>query len=305
MALILDAGCSSLQGKRKRNEDSCLVITPSTGQYVAYGALLAVADGVGGLSGGLEASTAAVKSLSDGYYASPETWGLDRALKDCFGAANHAVLEGEPSGRATTLSALVLRNRRWAVAHVGDTRVCLYRDGKLAQLTRDHSRIHADIGPVITRACGLDELLQTDIESGELNEGDIFLITSDGVHEVLDSEALSACLQKKEFTAQEIAENLAQRALMAGSNDNVSACVVRVSKLPSETVADFGENISALPIRPLPAKGDRVDNFLIGERLHAGRMSSLFKALDEESGAIAVLKFPLIPRSGQTNPAHL
>jgi len=179
--LILDAGFSSLQGKRKSNEDSCLVITPSTGQYLEYGALLAVADGVGGLPGGLEASARAIESLRDSYYASPETWGLERTLKDCFDAANQAVLDEEPVGRATTLAALVLRQRRWAVAHVGDTRIWLYRDGDLQQLTRDHARVHAGIGPVITRACGLDELLNTDIASGQLSVGDLFIIASDGV----------------------------------------------------------------------------------------------------------------------------
>lgn len=294
MPLLLDAGFSSLQGKRKNNEDSCLVITPSTGQYLEYGALLAMADGVGGLPGGLEASARAVETLRDSYYASPETWGLERTLKDCFDAANQAVLEEKPAGCATTLAALVLRQRRWAVAHVGDTRVWLYRNGELQQLTRDHARVHADIGPVITRACGLDALLNTDIVAAELSEGDLFLITSDGVHETLTARMLISCLQQG--SAQEIAERLTQRALEGGSNDNISACAVRVLQLPTESMADYGANISALPFRVLPGKGERVDNFLIGERLHAGRMSSLFKALDEESREIVVLKFP--------NPRH-
>ncbi|MEO5574525.1 MAG: bifunctional protein-serine/threonine kinase/phosphatase [Gammaproteobacteria bacterium] len=294
MPLVLDAGFSSLQGKRKSNEDSCLVITPSTGQYLEYGALLAVADGVGGLPGGLEASARAIEALRDSYYASPETWGLERTLKDCFDAANQAVLDEEPAGRATTLAALVLRQRRWAVAHAGDTRIWLYRDSDLQQLTRDHARVYAGIGPVIMRACGLDALLNTDIASGEISEGDLFLITSDGVHEVLDIPMFISWLEQG--SAQEIAELLTQRALEGGSNDNASACVVRVLQLPAENMADYGADIGALPIGPLPVKGDRVDNYLIGERLHAGRMSSLFKVLDEESREIVVLKFP--------NPRH-
>lgn len=296
MPLVLDAGCASHRGRRKRNEDSCLVVTPSTGQYREYGALLAVADGVGGLPGGLEASSCAVKALRDGFYSSPEAWGLERALEGCFATSNQAVLAEQPLGCATTLSALVLRHRRWAVAHVGDTRVGLYRNRELQPLTRDHTRIHANIGPVITRACGLDTLLHSDISGGDLSVGDIFLITSDGVHEVLDSEAITSCLQQAETAAQELAENLTRRALEAGSRDNVSACVACVVKLPAETLADLGENIQALPIKSLPNVGDTVDDFLIGERLHAGRMSSLFKAMDKETGEVVVLKFP--------NPRH-
>lgn len=294
MGLILDAGFSSQQGKRKANEDSCLVITPSTGQYLDYGALFAVADGVGGMAGGKEASECAVKTLRDDYYAAPETLALEHALKDCFDAVNRAVLADPPTGRATTLSALVLRNRRWAVAHVGDTRVWLYRNRHLVQLTTDHSRLLTDIGPVITRACGLDVMLNADVQSGELREGDVFLITSDGVHETLGAQTIAAALEGE--TAQQIAETLVQQALRAGSTDNVSACVARVQQLPPETVSDIGMSISALPIHPLPKTGDTVDGFLIGERLHSGRLSTLYAALDSESGQHVALKFP--------NPRH-
>ncbi|MDO9372359.1 MAG: protein phosphatase 2C domain-containing protein, partial [Gammaproteobacteria bacterium] len=173
MNLILDAGFSSLQGKRRFNEDRCLVITPSTGQHQDYGALLAVADGVGGIPGGAEASECAVTTLRDSYYATPETWNLQRALSDCFTAVNRAVLLGEPTGRATTLSAVVLRSRRWTLAHAGDTRIWLYRNRQLTQLTHDHNRSHVDIGSVVIRACGLDAMLNSDADSGELAQGDV------------------------------------------------------------------------------------------------------------------------------------
>ncbi len=292
MPLILDAGYCSLQGRRKANEDSCLVITPSTGQYLDYGALLAIADGVGGMAGGKEASECAISTLRDDYYASPETLALEHTLKDCFDAVNRAVLAEPPAGRATTLSALVLRNRRWAIAHVGDTRVWLYSNRQLTQLTTDHSRPHAHIGSMITRACGLDVQLHADVQSGELQEGDVFLITSDGVHETLDAQTMTTALADENHSAQQIAEILIQQALKAGSTDNVSACVARVEKLPPETVSDIGLSINALPIRPLPKTGDTVDGFLIGERLHSGRLSTLYAALDSETGQHVALKFP-------------
>ncbi|MEO6697246.1 MAG: protein phosphatase 2C domain-containing protein, partial [Gammaproteobacteria bacterium] len=292
MSLILDAGYSSQQGKRKANEDTCLVITPSTGQYLDYGALLAVADGVGGMAGGKEASECAIKTLRDDYYAAPETLALEHTLKDCFDAVNRAVLAEPPVGRATTLSALVLRNRRWAIGHVGDTRVWLYRNRQLSQLTTDHSRLHVHIGFMITRACGLDVQLHADVQSGELQQGDVFLITSDGVHETLDAQTISAVLAGENHSAQQIAEILIQQALKAGSTDNVSACVARVQHLPAETVSDIGMSISALPLRPLPKTGDTVDGFVIGEKLHSGRLSTLYAALDNETGQRVAVKFP-------------
>lgn len=292
MPLILDAGFSSLQGKRRANEDSCLVITPSTGQHQEYGALLAVADGVGGIPGGAQASQCAVNTLRAAYYATPETWNLQRALSDCFAAVNRAVLQGEPKGRATTLSALVLRSRRWTFAHAGDTRIWLYRNQQLQQLTTDHSRSHIDAGSVVIRACGLDVVLNSDSGSGESAEGDIFLITSDGVHETLTAQALTALLQNSPHSMQEIAESITRQALAAGSNDNVSISIARVVKLPAETVTDIGANVTALPMRPLPRAGDVVDGFVIGERLHHGRMSTLFAAEDSENQQAVALKFP-------------
>ncbi|RJQ48276.1 MAG: bifunctional protein-serine/threonine kinase/phosphatase [Gammaproteobacteria bacterium] len=292
MSLTLDAGCSSQGGKRKANEDSCLVITPSTGQYLDYGALFAVADGVGGMAGGKEAAECAIRTLRDEYYAAPETLTLEHTLRDCFIAANRAVLAEPPAGRATTLSALVLRNRRWAVGHVGDTRVWLYRNRLLTQVTTDHSRPYAHIGSMITRACGLDVQLNADVQSGELQEGDVFLITSDGVHETLDVQTITEVLARENHGAQDIAETLVLQALKAGSMDNVSACVARVEKLPPETASDISLSITALPIRALPKPGDTVDGFVIGERLHSGRLSTLYAAVDSETGQRVALKFP-------------
>lgn len=293
--LVLEAGSASLIGRRPNNEDACLTVTPSTSAHAVYGALLAIADGVGGLPDGAGAATSALNSLRESYYASPETWGLERAIKESFCAANHAVISGGEAGRATTLSALVLRARRWLVGHVGDTRVWRVHAGRVQQLTRDHHLPHADIGALITRACGLDEAINTDIYSGELAEGDVFLLTSDGVHEALNVETLLAVVQAG-TSAQEIAEQLAQRALAAGSPDNASACAVRVLKLPPETESDLIEGLTALPIGAPPAIGETLDGFRIEARLHEGRMSTLYKALDTETQRVVVLKFP--------NPRH-
>jgi len=292
---VLEVGSASLTGRRPNNEDACLTVTPSTGAHTAYGALLAIADGVGGLPDGAGAATSALHSLRESYYASPETWGVEHALKESFYAANQAVIVGGERGRATTLSALVLRARRWLVGHVGDTRIWLVRAGRLQQLTRDHHLPHADIGALITRACGLDETINVDIHDGELTEGDLFLLTSDGVHESLSAETLLAIAQTG-AGVQEIAEQLAQRALAAGSHDNVTAGVVRVKQLPAETESDLIEGLTALPIGALPAVGEVLDGFRIELRLHEGRMSTLYKVHDQESDRVVALKFP--------NPRH-
>jgi hypothetical protein len=211
-------------------------------------------------------------------------------MRQGFAAANQAVRSGGEPGRATTLSALALHERRWALGHAGDTRVWLWRGEKLAALTRDHRLPHADIGSIVTRACGLDETIQPDCVGGELAEGDVFLLTCDGVHEVLGAAALGALLAGG--SAPEAAERIVQAALAAGSHDNVSACVARVRRLPSETERDLGAALRSLPVAALPAVGAELDGFRIEALLHNGRLSSLYKALDCENDTTVALKFP-------------
>ena len=290
--MILDTGSASVHGKHDINEDACLSIYPGSGRHEEHGALLAVADGMSGLPDGREAARCATKTLRDAYYSAPDGWGLEHALKESFQAANHAVRTQGEKGRASTMSALILRQRRWGIGHAGDTRVYLFRDNQLKQLTNDHIVPHMTLGYQVTRACGLDEQINIDVRTGELAEGDIFVITSDGVHKVLTGAILRSSLISQHF-AQEIAQTITQRALEAGSTENISACVVRVDKLPSETKADVMTNIAALPIREKPRAGETIDNFRVEGLIHRGRMARLYKAKDLESGQSVILKFPI------------
>ncbi|MCP6565580.1 protein phosphatase 2C domain-containing protein, partial [Klebsiella pneumoniae] len=77
--------------------------------------------------------------------------------------------------------ALVLRGTRWHLAHVGDSRIYLYRDGSLTQLTEDHTWAHPELSNVLHRAVGLDARLAVDHADGELEIGDTFVLMSDGV----------------------------------------------------------------------------------------------------------------------------
>jgi serine/threonine protein phosphatase PrpC len=302
MPLELDAGHASLQGRRKTNEDQCLVVTPATGRYADYGTLAAIADGVGGSPDGEGAARTAVTTLRESFYNAPETWSVTHALAESFIAANHAVVTGGAAGRASTLSCLVLRKRRWHVGHAGDSRVWLLRGGDLHALTRDHVRPHADIGSIITRGCGLDETIRADADAGDLSVGDRFVLTSDGVHGALDADAIAAILGR-DAPAQEIAETLAQAALDAGSTDNATACVLIVRALPPETETDLRETLTALPVVAPPAPGAEVDGFRIESVLHTGRLSTLLLAHDLKDNTRVVLKFPS-PREAD-NPAFV
>src|SRR4051812_5759903 len=121
MALYLDTASRSAGEK----EEFCIALVPHSEPEAAHGALLAVADGLPGRPSPEAAARDVLKSLVDHYYAAPENWVLKHALQECFAAANRTLTANAESGRAASLSALVLRRRRWAIAHAGHTRIWL------------------------------------------------------------------------------------------------------------------------------------------------------------------------------------
>ena len=197
--LSVDLGHASLTGPRPRNEDYCAAATPEGAELDNKGMIAEVADGVGGHANGREAAEYCVRSLLADYYATPDTWSVPQALDKVIAALNrwlysHSRRARETAGMATTLSAIVLRGRRYVIAHVGDTRIYRLRGGELARLTADHVWEHPELKNVLSRAVGLDEKLSVDYSDGELAENDVFLLASDGVWGTLGDAKLAKLL---------------------------------------------------------------------------------------------------------------
>jgi len=249
MPLILDTGCKSLPGKQAENHDAVTVTHPVPVPY-SKPAVLAIADTVDA-SDELDVAALALSSLSENIYAAPLSWSLKRTMKESFNATNSTLVGSSNNTGATTLSALVLHKHHWVIGHVGDTRIWLLRATRIRQLTHDHTLTTLEMGSVVTSACGLNTEMDLQILHGDLQVGDIFLLTSDGIHDVLNGTSLLAHLIKDD-SAEKMASNIVQGAITAGSTDNVSACVARVDKLPETETTRGSDSISALPVCSLP-----------------------------------------------------
>lgn len=209
-------------------------------------ALFVVADGMGGHVAGEVAAQIVVDSLGAALgdarkNASPSEAALQEALERVSDSVFARSSENpEWSGMGTTAVALWIVDNQAYVAHLGDSRAYLWRDGSLRPLTRDHSLVElllesgdisseqAETHPMrhqITRFCGMKSTPTADVSRHELRASDLFLLASDGVTGELSDLALAQLLQK-DATAQAIVS----AAVEAGGRDNATAVIVRVSQ---------------------------------------------------------------------------
>lgn len=293
--LEIEQGYASLQGPREHNEDFCGLVIPVGPDLVSKGVLAALADGVsadGG--GGRQASEYTVRGLLADYYATPDTWSIPFALDKVLNAINRWLVAQSTARRhtislATTLSALVLRGRRYVIGHVGDSRVYRLRSGGLTRLTQDHVWDHPDLRHVLTRAIGLDPRLVVDYADGEIEAGDVFALMTDGVWSCVSDKRIAQVLDSA-GQASEAAAALCNAALEAGSADNASAIILRVIHVPAGSLGDSVAGASALPLPHALRRGERIDRFEILERLHQSRVTRVYKVKDTSSGHTLVLK---------------
>jgi serine/threonine protein phosphatase PrpC len=291
MAFEIDIGFTSLAGSKDINEDFCAAMLPETG-LEDMGAIAAVADGVSRGDMGKEAAQTTVISLLRDYYGTPQTWDTTVALDRVISAQN-AWLAGinrrrQPATGMTTLTALVLRGQSYTLAHVGDSRAYLLRDGKTLQMTHDHVVSHPDFKHQLLRAVGAEDRLVVDYEQGDLQVGDVFILLTDGVHGELSERRLTELVQ--DVGAQLASEVLVDAALKAGSTDNVTALVVRVLGLLDATLEDESRSAQNLPIPARLKVGESIDGLRVTALVADNGINVLYQMRDPATQALFALK---------------
>ncbi|GAB3498907.1 bifunctional protein-serine/threonine kinase/phosphatase [Curvibacter fontanus] len=264
MSFEMDIGYTSLAGAKPVNEDFAGAMLPEEG-HEDMGVIAAIADGVSAGGMGQEAAQTTVATLVRDYYGTPQTWDTTVALDRIIAAQNTWLAatnrRREPATGLTTLTALVLRGHSYTLAHVGDTRAYLLREGQVTQLTVDHVMPHPDFRHQLMRVVGAEDRLVVDYIQGDLQVGDVFILLSDGVHGSLRLRMLAEMAELA--NAQLISENLVQAAIKAGSNDNATALVVRVLGLLDATLQDVSRSAQALPVPVRLKPGEVIDGLRV------------------------------------------
>jgi serine/threonine protein kinase len=291
MAFDIDIGFTSHPGRKEINEDFCSAKAPDVLQH-PWGTICAIADGVSAGGHGRDAAQSMVMSLMGDYYETPENWEATVALERTI-AKHNTWLMGINQSRApesglTTLTALVLRGHYYTVAHVGDSRAYLLRDGQAILLTTDHVNTLPDMKHQLRRAVGAEDTVKVDYVQGAAQVGDVFVLLTDGVHGMIQPSRLEVFAQ--EGDAQSMSEQMVTAAVDLGGQDNASAVVVRI--MSGQTDSLLAENETAHML-PLPAKlnvGEQIDGMLVMDVLQTHGLHLLYQVRDPMSQRLFLLK---------------
>jgi protein phosphatase len=221
--------------RRRRNEDNYVVAPP----------LFAVADGMGGAQAGEVASGLAASALEDG---STELDGLER-IDALIQEANRRIYDRastdpSASGMGTTMTVALVDGMNVMIGHVGDSRAYLVRGDTMEQLTEDHSLVNellksgklseeeAHVHPqrsVITRAVGTDPDVDVDAFTIEAEDGDVFLLCSDGLTDMVEDVDILDLVDRNRGDLEKAVRELVQFANKEGGDDNITAVAFRIS----------------------------------------------------------------------------
>ncbi|CAI8961353.1 protein kinase domain-containing protein [Pseudomonas sp. IT-P218] len=282
MSLQLSFAQASAIGPREENQDALRLVTPAPALAASKGFLFAIADGVSQCADGGLAARSTLQALALDYYATPETWGVAQAL-DRLLLAQNRWLQANGAGQPllTTVSALVLRGRRFTLAHVGDCRVYRWHAGQLQRVSEDHVWDQPGMQHVLKRALGLDQHLVLDFLDGELRTDESFVLLSDGVWAVLGDTAIAAILRDQP-DLDSAAQTLVNAAHLAGSQDNASALLVRVDALGEASIGDALIHLQQWPLPPTLKPGQVFEGWQIEGILGQSQQSLLYRVRDSQ-----------------------
>lgn len=279
MSLQLSFAQASATGPRAENQDALRLVTPAPELAASKGYLFALADGVSQCADGGLAARASLQALAMDYYATPATWSVAQALDRLLLAQNRWLRAQGDQPLLTTLSALVLRGRRFTLAHVGDCRAYRWHDDRLQRLSEDHVWDQPGMQHVLKRALGLDQNLLVDYLDGELQQGECYVLVSDGVWASLGDQHIQAVLREQP-DLQLAADTLVASAHYNGSRDNASALLVRVEQLGTANLGDTLVQLQQWPLPGLLRDGQAIDGWQVETRLAHSRQALLYRVRD-------------------------
>ncbi len=293
----------SIAGKKPQNEDAIGICIPEGGALTNKGAVAVIADGVSAAEAGKEASETCVHNFISDYYSTPDSWGVKKSTTQVVTALNRWLFGQGRSfadaqkGYVSTFSTVIFKSQTAHIFHVGDSRIYRLRGGDLEQLTRDHTTHIGEDQSYLARAMGLDVNLDVDYHGVDIEIGDIFFLSTDGIHDFVKDRDLRASLctlidEKSEEKFEACCTALIDIALDNNSGDNLSCQILRVDSFPQQSMDDIAQKLSELPFPPPLERGMTLDGYCVERELHASNRSQVYVVRDVETDERFCMKTP-------------
>jgi len=268
-----------------------------------------IADGMSGSEGGREAADACVQGFLNDYFSTPDSWTVETSGEKILSALNRWLYSqgqqqyGTNKGMVTTLSVMVIKSTTAYLFHVGDTRIYRLRNEEMEQMTTDHRVTMGSDKTYLSRAMGVDTHLDIDYRYFTVEQGDAYLLTTDGIHDFVDDTTLRRLLIENARTPEKGVGVLLRKAAANASNDNLSAQIVYVESLPAGDENEFYRKLTELPFPPPLEPGMVLDGYKILREIHASSRTQVYLALDTKTDDRVVLKTPSV--NYDDDPAYI
>jgi serine/threonine protein phosphatase PrpC len=290
--LVARHAFASERGSRTANEDYAGI---AESRHAASGVVAAIADGVGGASGGRVAAELSVRGFIEGYLGAAKSLTARDAGVRSLEAINrwvNAIGRCDPDlvNMSSTLTALICRGRQIHVLHVGDSRLYRLRGDQLTLLTTDHAGGPGQLNR-LTRAIGAESEVRIDYLNQPSELHDRFLLCTDGIYKGIRDKQLCETLMRRAAPA-ETCRDLIEQALATSVGDNATAIVVDLIELPRPDYDEIASAVASNAILALPNPKDVIDGFRMDGILSESRYVRVLRATDLSDGRPVVVKFP-------------
>jgi serine/threonine protein phosphatase PrpC len=310
--LTVSVGQYSDKGRKKTNQDFHGVFIPKEPLLTSKGIAVALADGISSSQVSQVASEATVRGFLMDYFCTSEAWSVQKSAQQVLTATNSWLYSqsqrsefryNKDKGYVCTLSSLVFKSTTAHVFHIGDSRIYRIRNNEAELLTQDHRNWISKTESYLSRAMGVKQEFEIDYHSFALEQGDVFILATDGVYEFVNTAAMSHVIDQHNNDLDVAAQQIVDHALEQGSDDNLTVQIVRVDDLPIKNVDEVYQQLTELPFPPILDARMTFDGYTIIRSVHASSRSHVYLALDDASDEVVIIKTPSVDL--QADPAYL
>jgi eukaryotic-like serine/threonine-protein kinase len=298
--LKISIGQYSSKGIKDHNEDSFGVLVPKGHVLESKGITAIIADGMGSCEHPKQASENCVHGFLNDYYSTPDSWTVKSSAAKVLTALNSWLysqdIDRHVKAYVSTFSSIIFKSTTAHLFHIGDSRIYRLRQNQLKQLSQDHRIWISKQNNYLSRAIGIDLHLDIDYKTSALEKDDIFIMTTDGIHDYLKDEEIKQLILDGILNSSldSIAHNIVKASLQHKSHDNVTCQIIQIKELPSQEIHEAYNELTKLPFPPELEPGMTLDHYQIIKEINASARSQLYLVKDTISKKMMIMKTPSV-----------